>query len=147
MIALTRETGAGAASAGASDLAAGFGAGLGAGFGAGLGLASAVGAGFASLAAPDAPEPLRLDMPSRCTLPITALRVTPPSSFAIWLADWPSAHIFFSFSTRSSLQDIQPPHIKGRPVVGPPGSFFEASILITVGPVTRDRITLGARTA
>ena len=28
----------------------------------------------------------------------TALRVTPPSSLAIWLADWPSAHIFLSVS-------------------------------------------------
>ena len=44
--------------------------------------------------------------PRRCTLPITALRVTPPSSLAIWLADWPSPHIFFKVSTRSSVQDI-----------------------------------------
>src|SRR5262249_36926846 len=42
--------------------------------------------------------------PSRCTLPITALRVMPPSSAAIWLADNPSAHSFFSVSTRSSVQ-------------------------------------------
>jgi hypothetical protein len=39
-------------------------------------------------------------------LPITALRVTPPSSLAIWLADWPSAHMRLSVSTRSSVQDI-----------------------------------------
>ena len=31
----------------------------------------------------------RFESPNRCTLPITALRVTPPNSFAIWLADWP----------------------------------------------------------
>jgi hypothetical protein len=42
--------------------------------------------------------------PRRCTLPITALRVTPPSSAAIWLAESPSAHSFFSNSTRSSVQ-------------------------------------------
>jgi len=44
--------------------------------------------------------------PSRWTLPITALRVTPPSSAAIWLADSPSAQSFFSNSTRSSVQFI-----------------------------------------
>ena len=52
------------------------------------------------------PGPARLDRPRRCTLPITALRVTAPSSLAIWLADWPSAHIFLSVSTRSSVQDM-----------------------------------------
>jgi hypothetical protein len=40
-------------------------------------------------------------------LPITALRLTPPSSSAIWLAVDPSAHIFFSRSMRSSVQDMQ----------------------------------------
>jgi hypothetical protein len=49
---------------------------------------------------------LRLDRPSRCTLPITALRVTEPSSLAICEADLPSFHIFFSSSTRSSVQDM-----------------------------------------
>src|SRR6187200_2085408 len=46
----------------------------------------------------------RPDNPSRCTLPITALRVMPPSSAAIWLADKPSVQSFFSNSTRSSVQ-------------------------------------------
>src|SRR6516162_3149022 len=46
----------------------------------------------------------RPDSPSRCTLPITALRVMPPSSAAIWLADNPSVQSFFSVSTRSSVQ-------------------------------------------
>src|SRR5215471_7026156 len=46
----------------------------------------------------------RPDKPSRCTLPITALRVMPPSSAAIWLADNPSVQSFFSVSTRSSVQ-------------------------------------------
>src|SRR6516165_8332928 len=46
----------------------------------------------------------RSDSPSRCTLPITALRVMPPSSAAIWLADNPSVQSFFSVSTRSSVQ-------------------------------------------
>ncbi len=42
----------------------------------------------------------------RCTLPITALRLTPPSCAAIWLALKPSFHNFFSSSTRSSVQFI-----------------------------------------
>jgi hypothetical protein len=42
----------------------------------------------------------------RCTLPITALRLTPPSCAAIWLALKPSLHSFFSSSTRSSVQFI-----------------------------------------
>src|SRR3954451_25392732 len=48
----------------------------------------------------------RPESPRRCTLPITALRVMPPSSPAIWLADSPSAQSFFSNSTRSSVQDM-----------------------------------------
>src|SRR4051794_28416188 len=48
----------------------------------------------------------RPESPRRCTLPITALRVMPPSSPAIWLADSPSAHSFLSSSTRSSVQDM-----------------------------------------
>src|ERR1051325_694005 len=46
----------------------------------------------------------RPERPRRCTLPITALRVIPPSSPAIWLAESPSAHSFFRSSTRSSVQ-------------------------------------------
>src|SRR5262245_37643490 len=46
----------------------------------------------------------RPDRPRRCTLPITALRVTPPRRPAIWLAERPSAHSFFKSSTRSSFQ-------------------------------------------
>src|SRR6202789_688074 len=42
--------------------------------------------------------------PSRWTLPITALRVTPPRARAIWLAERPSVHKFLSCSTRSSDQ-------------------------------------------
>src|ERR1051326_2988831 len=51
----------------------------------------------------------RPDSPSRCTLPMTALRVTPPSSAAIRLAESPSAHSFFRSSTRSSVH-IWPLH-------------------------------------
>src|SRR5690606_41226579 len=41
----------------------------------------------------------------RCTLPITALRVTPsPSWPAIWLALNPSIQGFFKVATRSSVQ-------------------------------------------
>ena len=54
------------------------------------------------------PERLR-----RCTLPITALRVTPdPSRPAIWLALSPSVQSFFRSSTRSSVQDnFAPPRL------------------------------------
>src|ERR1700761_581284 len=48
----------------------------------------------------------RPDRPRRCTLPITALRVMPPSSAAIWLAERPSDHSFLSSSTRSSVHDM-----------------------------------------
>src|SRR5258708_37599341 len=51
----------------------------------------------------------RPDSPRRCTLPITALRVMPPSSAAIWLADSPSPHNFFRLSTRSSVQVMRLP--------------------------------------
>src|SRR5579863_6571901 len=51
----------------------------------------------------------RPERPSRCTLPITALRVIPPSSAAIWLAERPSDHSFFSCSTRSSVHDMPSP--------------------------------------
>ena len=44
--------------------------------------------------------------PRRWTFPITALRVTPPSARAIWLADSPSVQRFLSCSTRSSVQFI-----------------------------------------
>src|SRR3954463_14986240 len=48
----------------------------------------------------------RPESPSRCTLPITALRVIPPSSPAIWLSVSPAAQSFLSSSTRSSVQDM-----------------------------------------
>src|SRR5690606_9315054 len=49
----------------------------------------------------------RADSLRRCTLPITALRVTPsPNSPAIWLALKPSIQSFFKSSTRSSVQPI-----------------------------------------
>src|SRR3954468_12492497 len=48
----------------------------------------------------------RPERPRRCTLPITALRVIPPSSAAIWLAERPSVHNFLRSSTRSSVQLI-----------------------------------------
>src|SRR6056297_950527 len=83
MICLARLTGSAGVGAASS---AGLGAsGLGVGLAAALGFA--FGAGFAAgLALADSlvpPEPLRFDRPSRCTLPITALRVTPPNSLAI----------------------------------------------------------------
>ena len=93
--------------------AAGAGLGAAAGFGcaaAGFGSAAFALAGSAlaafSLLAALLPPVARFDRPRRCTLPITALRVTPPNSLAIWLALWPSPHIFLRSSTRSSVQDI-----------------------------------------
>ena len=57
---------------------------------------------------------------------MTALRVMPPSSAAIWLAESPSAHSFFKSSTRSSVQLIglfsigdQPLRWNPIPVAGP----------------------------
>ena len=44
--------------------------------------------------------------PSRCALPITALRETPPSSSAIWLAVMPWVQSAFSRSIRSSVHDM-----------------------------------------
>ncbi len=58
-------------------------------------------AGRASLVPPALARPGRL---RRWTLPMTALRLTPPSCAAIWLALRPSAQSFFSLSTRSSVQ-------------------------------------------
>ena len=43
----------------------------------------------------------RFDRPSRCTLPITALRVTPPSSLAIWALESPSERPRQSACSRS----------------------------------------------
>src|SRR5690606_7081803 len=55
----------------------------------------------AEVAPPALARPGRL---RRWTLPITALRLTPPSWAAIWLALSPSDQSFFSLSTRSSVQ-------------------------------------------
>jgi hypothetical protein len=50
------------------------------------------------------------DRLSLCTLPMTALRVTPwLSRTAIWLALRPSVQSFLRSSTRSSVQDIFAP--------------------------------------
>src|SRR6056297_2863036 len=116
-----------------SIMTSGFAGFDGAGFGAALGLTtSGLAAGFASaLAGPAAPA--RFDRPRRCTLPITALRVTPPSSLAIWLADWPSPHIFFNSSTRSSVQDIVPSIKKSGRLRWPPEISKSLLILIMRG--------------
>ena len=63
-------------------------------------------AGFLSFSSPGFTGEGRASRPRRCALPITALRLTPPSSSAIWLAVAPSDHIFFKRSMRSSVQDI-----------------------------------------
>src|SRR5829696_2148275 len=79
-------------------------AGLGAGRSAGAGFgAGAAAAGF-SFSSPARTGEGRDSSPRRCALPITALRLTPPSSSAIWLAVEPSAHIALRRSIRSSVQ-------------------------------------------
>jgi hypothetical protein len=94
---------------GASARGAGSAAGL-AAFGGASALggfgAAALGAASASLAFTGDGRAFR---PRRCALPITALRETPPSSSAIWLAVDPPSHIFVSFSIRSSVQLIAIP--------------------------------------
>src|SRR5688500_1227209 len=81
---------------------AGFGgvAGL-AGFGAGAALA------FFSFSSPGFTGEGRDSSPRRWALPITALRLTPPSSSAIWLAVAPLVHIALRRSIRSSVQLIE----------------------------------------
>src|SRR5690606_40105454 len=74
-------------------------------------LLAGVAAFFSRGAAP--PARPRLDSFRRCTLPMTALRLTPPSCAAIWLALRPSAQSFFSSSTRSSVQFIAKRSCKG----------------------------------
>src|SRR5579863_5251201 len=65
----------------------------------------------------------RPERPSRWTLPITALRVMPPSSAAIWLAERPSDQSFFKSSTRSSVHDmLNPPQRGGLKLDGIPHS-------------------------
>ncbi len=79
-------------------------------------------AGFAGLAADGAgASGLSLGLtgdgralrPRRCALPITALRDTPPSSSAIWLAVAPPSHILVSVAIRSSVQLIRIPSSVG----------------------------------
>jgi hypothetical protein len=94
---------------GASALAAGAVAALDAGFaaaflGAGFAAGFFAAAFFLSLAFTGEGRDLR---PRRCALPITALRLTPPSSSAIWLAVDPPSHIFLSVAMRSSVQLIE----------------------------------------
>src|SRR4051812_40628629 len=60
----------------------------------------------------------RPERPRRCTLPMTALRVIPPSSPAIWLAERPSAHNFFRRSTRSSVQVCMSGRFWSKKVIG-----------------------------
>ena len=65
------------------------------------------GGGGGLLSSPGLTGEGRASRPRRCALPMTALRLTPPSSSAIWLAVAPSAHIAFRRSIRSSVQDMQ----------------------------------------
>ena len=75
-------------------------------FGARRGLGRGRGRPFFSFSSPALTGDGRASRPRRCALPITALRLTPPSSSAIWLAVAPSDHIFFSRSIRSSVHDM-----------------------------------------
>jgi hypothetical protein len=93
-------TGAGRGAGGAA-LTAGRGASRG---GAGRGGAAGRGVAGASLAFTGDGRDLS---PRRCALPMTALRLTPPSSSAIWLAVKPFSQRFRSVSIRSSVHDMQ----------------------------------------
>jgi ABC-2 type transport system permease protein len=73
------------------------------------GFAFGFGAAFASLSL-DFTGDGRDFKPRRCALPITALRLTPPRSSAIWLAVRPFSHIVFSRSIRSSVQAMVAPN-------------------------------------
>src|SRR5690606_6030333 len=86
------------------------------GFGAGRATGGALGAGFDSTAAFGFASAFcslaftgdgRALRPRRCALPITALRETPPSSSAIWLAVEPPSHILVRVAMRSSVQLIR----------------------------------------
>src|SRR5437868_12322799 len=72
----------------------------------------------------------RPESPSRCTFPITALRVMPPSSAAICEAERPSPHSFFSVSTRSSVQVI---------------AFLSPGVLVAAEPLDRILLRSGQR--
>src|SRR5690606_6678328 len=104
--------GAVAASAAFGAAALGWGAGAAAGLAAGAFAAGALAAFSAGAAAGDSCGSVgftgegRAWRPSRWALPITALRETPPSSSAIWLAVTPWLHSSFRRSMRSSVQDI-----------------------------------------
>src|SRR4051794_23399676 len=85
----------------------------------------------------------RPERPSRCTLPITAFRVTFPSSAAIWLADSPASQSFFNRSTRSSDQvstvmAFFPLHRAGR-LLG------SAASQISRNPCVQNPLTLAGR--
>src|SRR5204862_4683133 len=71
-----------------------------------LGAAALAGFLGASFSSPALTGDGRASRPKRCALPITALRLTPPSSSAIWLAVAPFVHIALRRSMRSSVQDI-----------------------------------------
>jgi hypothetical protein len=85
--------------------AAGFAAAGAAFFGAGFGAADVD--FLAALLSPAFTGEGRDLRPRRCALPITALRLTPPNSSAIWLAVEPLSHIFFNVAIRSSVQLIE----------------------------------------
>src|SRR5215218_236344 len=79
----------------------------------------------------------RPDRPSRWTLPITALRVTPPSCLAIWLALRPSSQSFFSEATRSSVQPPIVAVIVQPPAVRRPGGCRRLNLVFTSGRCAR----------
>src|ERR1700722_8053966 len=95
----------------------------------------------------------RPERPSRCTLPITALRVTPPNCFAIWLADSPSNQSFLRVSTLSSVQ----PMAISNPLISEGSVPTDHDARCSAPTVSRDnglldtvtkrlRTTIGART-
>ncbi|QNP44542.1 hypothetical protein H9L15_00175 [Sphingomonas daechungensis] len=84
----------------------GAGRGAGRSAGAGFGAGAAAAGARCSFSSPGLTGDGRASRPRRWALPMTALRLTPPSSSAIWLAVAPCVHIAFRRSIRSSVQDI-----------------------------------------
>src|SRR5882672_9321929 len=95
----------------------------------------------------------RPERPRRCTFPITALRVMPPSSAAIWLADSPSAHNFLRSSTLSSVQPIwfspwrSKRWVESNPVVRRHGGHLTLRFRdeLEIAPLARDVVLAGQK--
>src|SRR5437868_2512499 len=89
---------------------------------------------FFSFSSPGLTGDGRDSRPRRWALPITALRLTPPSSSAIWLAVEPSVHIVLRRSIRSSVQLIVLSKLRLRPRAAPDRRFCRERPDVRLGP-------------